>query len=366
MRQIPRSLILVLVLLGGGPPSAATATETERSSIVPGPVAARDHFLLAAGFLALEPTPADLLEPGAWRVDALWSVANTWAISPDIDLALRDREERGPVSSELLAELLQFSPDGGSIYVDGEVSRLQISVRRGLGRRTELALVVPLVRFGGGSLDSLIENFHDTLSLSVDGRNGAPQSDFLVSSITGLGRFEQRDPPSSGIGDLVAAVKLRLFGDPSSPLRGSLRLVAKLPTASDEPIATSGSADYGLQILIARAFDRWSIHGTAGLVALGRSERLSLDSQEIASASLSAERSFGRRTSLLVQVAFAESPFGQLATSRVDSAALLGTFALKRAFGRNYEFQLAATDNVENFTNSADLSFHVGVSRWFR
>lgn len=357
-----RSLPLVGLLLIGGAPALG---ETGSAKVTPGPLGVRDHFLLAAGYLGLEPSAADVLERGRWRFDAVWSLSNTWAISPDIDLALRDRPGREPITRELLDELALLSPDGGSIFVDGEISRLSLSLARGLGRRAQIELLVPIVQFSGLGLDASIERLHDALG-TEDGRSGAPRDAFLVSLISGLPRFEQRRRPSSGIGDIVLAAKVRVAGEPSSSFRASIEALAKLPTGGDEPLASSGSADYGFQVLLARHLERWSFHGSSGIVFLGDSDRLGIGSQELFTASGTIERALGARTSLVAQLSASESPFGDLATSRVGLTAVQATFGVKRAVGHGYELFAAATENFENFTNTADINFHLGLARSFR
>ncbi len=360
MRRFALPPVLALLVAAAGPASAG-----DGGAVAPGPLPVRDHFLLGVGFLALDPAPAEILETGRWQVEAIWSISNTWAISPQIDLALRARPERGPVTLDELEELARRSADGGSIFIDGEVSRTAIAVRRGLGGRTQLQLLVPLLSLHGGALDGPIERFHDALDLAEDGRGGAARDEFLVSLMTRRGTFLARDAPSFGLGDVVASATFRISGRGGTPFRAAVEASVKLPTASDEPLATSGEVDLGVQLLVGRSFRRWSLHGSAGVVSLGTSERLGLDSQRLVSGAIALERAFGRRSSLVVQVQASESPFQGLATSRIGRKAVQATIGVKRAIGARHRLFVAATDNFENFTNSSDLSLHLGLARSF-
>ncbi len=360
MRRLVSAPILLLLLAAAAPPEARAGAPP----VTPGPLPVRDHFLLGVGFLGLDPGAAGVLERGRWRVEALWSVANTWAISPQIDLALRARP-RAPVTVAQLEELARLSSDGGSIFIDGELARAAIELRRGLGRGVELRIAVPVLSFGGGRLDGSIETFHDSFGAGLDGRNGATRDAFLVSLITRRGDFLARDAPGLGLGDIVVGVKVRVHGGDHSRFAAAVEGLVKLPTAADRPLATSGKTDLGAQLLLARRFAKWSLHGSAGVVLLGASERLGIAPQELFSATAAVERASGRRTSLVLQVSASESPFGSLATARIGRGATQATVGVKRALGVSYELFAAATDNFRNFTNSADLDFHLGISRRF-
>ncbi len=328
-----------------------------------GPLPVRDHFLLGVGFLAFEPTSAELLERGAWQVEAVWSLANSWAVSPQIDLALRARPTRAPVTLEQLEELAKLSSDGGSIFIDGEVSRLLLAIRRGFGRNLQLELRLPLLHFGGGVLDGSIENLHERFDLGLDGRTGATRDRFLIATTTRQGDVLVREPPSFGIGDLVVGAKVRLSGDESSSTRTALEALVKLPTGDDEPIVTSGSIDLGLQFLVSHDFRSWSIHGAAGALFLGASDRLGIGSQQIYTLLGAVELGTGRRTRWVLQLDIGQGPFEELATARIGEEAIHATFGVKRTMGRRNELFLAATENLQNFTNTADISLHFGVTR---
>jgi len=93
----------------------------------------RDQFILSLGFLAFEPTSAEVLAAGEWQLDAVFTSASTWALSAPLEIDLDARAERAPVGTEQLRQFIGRSRDGGLVFADGEVSRTVVAVRRGLG-----------------------------------------------------------------------------------------------------------------------------------------------------------------------------------------------------------------------------------------
>lgn len=359
MMRLTCAAIAVLSFL----PVAAAAAE--RPCLEPGPIRVRDQFLLGVGFLSFDPVSAVPLPSGEWEVEAVWTVANTWANSGAVELALEARDGRVPVTTEFLEDLADRRFDGTLVYADGEVSKLALGVSRGLAGGVELGLTVPVLHFGGGVLDGPIEAFHDTFGLGQAGREGANKDEFLAFVRTPRGELWATESPGTVLGDLVLSSKVRI---PTRASRWRLALEGslKLPTADDEPLVTSGEIDGGLQLLWSRQSRLWSVHGSTGVLFLGASEGLGIDSQSRWAGLIAVERAIGWRSSLLLQVVLSESPFEQLDTSRIDADIFESTLGFKFATSEKSLLTLALSENFQNHTNSADLSLHVGLSRRFR
>jgi len=87
------------------------------------------------------------------------------------------------------------------LIIDAESRVLNLSLRRRLSERFEMGIDVPYVRHSGGSLDSLIFDFHNLVGLPNSNRDG-PQDQYRLL-------FEQRgvvlydtNTPTSGLGDV--------------------------------------------------------------------------------------------------------------------------------------------------------------------
>lgn len=328
-----------------------------------GPLRFRDQFVLSLGFLAPEPAAARVAPPGAWQLDAVWTLSNSWAPSAVLELELDARERREPITQEQLERLAGESPEGGLVLADGEVSRTVLALRRGFRGGFQIELAIPLLRFSGGGLDSLVESFHRAFGVEQAGRLGAPKDDLYLFLDTPEVEYTERRGSSVELGDLVLAGKVRLLDQSSRPLSLSFEALVKLPTGAEEPLSTSGEIDVGARLLAGRTFGRWSAHGSVAAVQLGGSERLGVRSKTLLSATLGVERSLGGRTSLVLQGSASESPFRGVEISRLGERSVQLTAGIKRAVGRRNVLFAGVTENLENFNNSADINLHLGISR---
>lgn len=358
MRRSVHALIALLLAL-----APAHAQEPVESSLLgAGPLPFRDRYILSLGFLALEPSSAEVLAPGAWEVDAVWTTANSWAVSALLEIELDARDQRQPIPPEQLERLTGESPDGGIVLADGEVSRTMLTLRRGFRRGVQVELAIPFLRITGGGLDGFIETFHDSLGLEQAGRLGAGKDGlFLFLDTPRIEFTEERSTPVE-LGDVVISAKYRFLDQRHKPLTLSAEAMVKLPTGASEPLSTSGKIDLGGQLLAARTLGSWSFHAALGLVHLGSSEQLGVSSQTLYSGMAAAERALGSRTSLVFQGSVSESPFSELDTSRIGERTVSFTTGIKRALGRKNVLSAGFTENLENFNNSADVNLHVGIS----
>lgn len=359
MRRTLCALALAVVVL----PPAAAQSPSPGGPLEAGPLRFRDQFLLSLGFLAFEPTSAVVTPSGEWQLEVIFTTANTWAPSAPLEIELDARDERQPVTIEQLDRLTGVSKDGGLVFVDGEVSRTVLTLRRGFGRGVQLELDIPLLRLSGGSLDGGVESFHDALGIEQAGRPGAPKDQLFVFLDTRRGEFTQQGSSSLQLGDLVLSVKVALLDDQRAPLGLAIEGLVKVPTGADEPLLSSGKADFGAQLLAGHRHGKWSFHGSLGALRLGASERLGLGSQTLFAGMAGVERRFGDRTSLVLQGSVAQSPFEELATSRIGERSVQFTLGAKRALGRNNLLLFGFTENLENFNNSADVNLHLGFRR---
>jgi hypothetical protein len=359
-----RPSVCALVLLLAFGPTPGRASE-ESPLLDTGPLRFRDQFILSLGFLAFEPATATVLEPGKWEFDAVLTTSNSWALSAPLEIELDDREQRQEITLQRLAGLTDSTRDGSLIFADGEVTRTVLALRRGFSGGIQVELTLPLVTLSGGAFDGAVESFHETLGLEQAGRLGSPKDDFLIFLDTRKGLLVEEEGSSLELGDLIVSLKYRLVGADDPSLRVSLEGLIKLPTGSDEPLASSGRLDFGAQLLVGRDVGPWSFHGSAGALLLGSSEYLGTDSQALLAGLVGIERLLGARTSLVLQGSASQSPFQELRTARIHELSIQVTGGIKQLLGRKNVLFVGATENLQNFNNSADVSLHIGISRAF-
>jgi hypothetical protein len=143
-----------------------------------------------------------------------------------------------------------------------------LSLRRRVGERMELGIDVPYVHHSGGSLDSLIFNFHDLVGLPNSTRDGPKDQYRLFFEKEGVTLFDTATP-TSGIGDVQISAALELANV-------TLRAAIKAPTGDSDKLTGSGAADVSLGVYGGGAinwFERpLSYSGFVGVLALGDGE----------------------------------------------------------------------------------------------
>jgi hypothetical protein len=379
---VARHLVLIAVLTGGalaagaegpaseGTPESVAAAETtpaaplevSRYLLDTGPLRIRDQFLLGMGFLAFDPVSADVLAAGAWQVDAVSTVTNTFAHSPAVEDAL-DARSRQPLGREELRDLA--GRNGGAIFhADGELYRFAIAARRGIGRGRQLEIVVPVLSFQGGSLDGTIESFHDTFGFGQAGRIGQPRGAVQAFVATGGRELYAEDLPDLALGDVVVGVKQRL----RSTLRGTELAVeglVKLPSGDSGRLTGTGSVDVGAQLLATRYFKRSCVHAAVGVLALGGWDELGIGSQTALSGMAAWEIGFGPTRTLLLQGTVSQTPFRDLGLDELSAVSTQLTIGAKQVVRGGRVLFVGVTENVVSFDNTADIGLHLGLTSTF-
>lgn len=243
-----------------------------------------------------------------------------------------------------------------SLTVDAETERVTFGFRRGVAEGVELAVDLPLLFTGGGSLDGLIEGWHDAFGLPNGGRDRVRQDRYLVQyMVDGQTRIFD-DNGANGIGDIELSAGFRLREDIA------FRALAKLPTGRSNRLQ-GGNAGGALW------FDFDPFHGAAnwfGYVSAGASYSGQSDvigsqqKQFVALGGAAVGYRVWRPVSLLVQfnghsalyrdsdLRALDRPGGQLAFGgRIDLAPKL-------------QLDLAVQEDVL-VSSSPDFSIHVGL-----
>lgn len=142
-----------------------------------------------------------------------------------------------------------------SLTLDSETQRLAMRYRAGIaplwGRALEWSLEVPLLFTGGGTLDSVIENWHSTFGLPNGNRGDVPQDRHRLRYVRDGETRVDRDSGSSGLGDVRLGAGLGLSE------RWTLRTLLQLPTGSAQKLTgghTGGAlwVDYSLPLSASR------------------------------------------------------------------------------------------------------------------
>jgi hypothetical protein len=136
------------------------------------------------------------------------------------------------------------STDSESLTIDGETLTARLVWRRGLGKRFDLGLDVPLVNHAGGSFDSVIESWHDAWGFPQNGRDEELSNQLLYRYEDSSGETVSIDSHTAGLGDIRAKLGFSLLAD--DPQWLSLRATVKAPTGSADKLTGSGGWDASL------------------------------------------------------------------------------------------------------------------------
>lgn len=193
-------------------------------------------YLLASGCLV---SPQVLAEP--LQVKNLSPVAGLLGLP----------SQRGQVASEAGAWQIATHASWASHFIldekrrealllDGETRRLALELRYSPAPGWDLQFELPWLQHTGGSLDSLIDGWHDLWGMPDGGRSGAP-ADRLAYRYGGPeGTFNLADS-ASGPGDISLSLSRRLWSGGEGQLDAALGV--KLPTGEEQDFLGSGSED---------------------------------------------------------------------------------------------------------------------------
>jgi hypothetical protein len=251
----PVAVAVVAVALALAAPSFAQPRGSRHDEMLgQGPLPIRSQFPLDLVTLDMTPQSAFMPERGATSIDIVVTHVNTFEITPGYDERATDFEAG------------IFHP-GWDFNVDDEATRASLTFAFQVGRRVNLGFEVPMISYGGGFMDSTIEDFHDALSLPQNDRDSKDHDLLNVDLIAGSTRFRMSDD-ETGLGDAVLRARVLLAHGRSAAWTAVLE--AKAPTGEQSSFTGSGEWDYGLSFLVSAGSERHLFHGGLGHQVLGQ------------------------------------------------------------------------------------------------
>lgn len=202
--------------------------------------------------------------------------------------------------SNLYERETDFNSD---INMDMELYRASLNASYGFLPGWEAGVEIPFLRFEGGFLDSLIQNFHDFFGFPNGGRDQIPNGVFNYR-IQESGLDYQIVQQSLNIGDIALNVKRQFFEETPSVPAMAFRFGAKLPSGDSDKGMGDGLPGFGLGLALEKSYKR--LHGYLNLDVLvdgGNELLVPLMASTYFDFSLAGEFSLSRRTSAVVQLA---------------------------------------------------------------
>lgn len=164
-----------------------------------------------------------------------------------------------------------------ALILDGETQRLELGAQFGLGRRWEAGFSLPLLRHGGGNLDSFIEGWHNVWGLPDGDRPDYPRNRIAYRYSRNGVELLDFQRARGGVGDLRLNAAYSLFegADSALALVGNL----KLPTGDAGRLTGSEGTDFSLALAATRE-RLWdtalSVNASIGALRLGRGDVLEM------------------------------------------------------------------------------------------
>jgi len=163
--------------------------------------------------------------------------------------------------------------DRRSYTLDGEVFEVRVQAEHAVGERYAVQGQLAWRQLSGGSLDSLVESWHDLFGMPNGSRGRLPEDALLVEYRAGESTLLRVEDDSSGLADLPLSVGYQL----TASERGAVGtwLTLKVPTGRAEDLTGSGAVDVALSLAGERQLsDRWQLFGQANVAWLGQGDVL--------------------------------------------------------------------------------------------
>ncbi len=326
----------------------------------------RSRDLTPFGFLRLDMRPAHAvqIEPGTWALETQLDYQNTWALSPEVEtylnrLAAQGRRELG---IEDLHEI-QALP-GENYLVDIESALLDITLHYKIATNWTGYVTASAVSYGGGLLDGVIEEFHDTFGFASFGRPAVSRNDTnLIYDLQGfqLAFFE---PPTDG-GWTDPTIGLRYTGlTLPEPWKMSIEAAAKVPVGEDDFLLSTGRTDYGMQISLQRLGHRHAFYiDAAGVYYAGAGQPLPQESKIVPTLILGYEMQLTANTNLNAQAYYSESVYSRETTNLKEL--LIDKYQLSVGLRHRRGPVLITfgfTENLQNLNNTPDIGLQLGFA----
>lgn len=343
-------------------PSGERTVEQQWSHV--GLLRARD--LTPFGLLRLDILPAHTADAkeGTWTLEVQTAYQNTFVLSDNARDYLKTRGiGRQPLRQQDADAILALP--GDAYYVDGEVGLADLIIQRRLSNYWSAYLTVPYIHYGEGLLDRVVENFHDAIGFSQQGRDLVARDRFQIVYGIGDVQFSQLDRSTKGgFGDPVLGVRYSL-PQPRFGWDVVVELAAKIAVDGERFLLSTGENDYGGQITLQRRVGKTGRHAVylsgSAVYYAGGPEIPGDRSQVIPT--LIAGYSFGltQRTSLILQGYASRSVIQDSTVEELTDDKYQLSLGIQSR-GENILWSFAVTENISNFENTPDIGVQLGLA----
>ncbi len=247
-----------------------------------------------------------------------------------------------------------------ALLLDGETRRLALDLRYAPAPGWELQLELPWLQHTGGSLDSLIDGWHDLWGMPDGGRSGAPADRLAYRYAGPEGTFNLADS-ASGPGDISLSLSRRLWSGREGQLDAALGV--KLPTGEEQDFLGSGSEDgfVALRGFWAPGEGDWRWSAQLGYLRAGEIAVMeSGGERDLWFAGASLEWQAWQTVSLLLQVDSHAAPLKNSELTALGDTAVLLSAGARWRINPHWALELSVVEDVQ-VESGPDVVFQAGL-----
>jgi Protein of unknown function (DUF3187) len=250
--------------------------------------------------------------------------------------------------------------DQRSYTLDGEVFEVRVQAEHAVGQRFAVQGQLAWRQLSGGSLDSLVESWHDLFSLPNGSRNRLPEDELLIEYRSGESTLLRVDDESSGLADLPLSLGYQLTASEQGAVAAWLTL--KVPTGEATDLTGSGAVDVALSLAGERRLsERWQLFGQANVAWLGKGDVLADLQQDFAGSLLAGTTWKAWRGLELTAQLEANTAVLDTGTD-IDGDAVVLTLGGRYRTDAGWAFDFGFSEDLQ-VDASPDIVFVLGVQR---
>jgi hypothetical protein len=326
----------------------------------------RARDLTPFGLLRLDMLPAYTADAPVdeWTFEAKYAYQNTFILSDNARDYLETRNiGRRPLRPQDAAAILALP--GDAYLVDGEVGYADLIVQRRTSEYWSIYLTIPYIQYGDGALDRTIENFHDAIGFSQQGRDLVARNRFAIIYNVGEVSFAQLDRSvRGGFGDPVFGVRYSL-PQPRFGWDVVAEVAAKIVVDGERFLLSTGEHDLGGQVTLQRRLGdsgRHALYLAGSAVYYAGGPEIPGDESEIIP-TLIAGYSYGvtSRTSVILQGYASRSVVQHSSIEELTDDKFQLSLGLQSR-GESVLWSIAVTENISNFENTPDIGMQLGLA----
>ena len=254
-----------------------------------------------------------------------------------------------------------------AVLFDGETTRVTFSYAEGLGKDVEWGIRIPYVSHDGGSLDSIIEGWHDLLGLPQGGRDTTPRGQLNYRYVRNGDTLFNVKNFTEGLGDvrINAAWQWQRARNPDEASI-ALRTSLSIPTGDSNDLLGNGGFDAAFWISAEHA-EKWftfpgRLWGGAGLVLLGDGDVLANQQREsVLFGSIGGGAKVWSKVTLKLQLDVHSSLYINSELDQINSNSVQLILGGEIEIDKNTWLDLAVKEDPTVHA-SPDVVFHIGLT----